>query len=77
VLLIFGLKRYVDRLAVVVLTCAVCGVSGPNTLWRRRTKLSLFFVPVLTVRRSSSAQCPACGSERRLGSGEARLLART
>ena len=75
--LIFGLKRYLDRLASVVLTCSVCGTTGPNAIWRKRTKLSLFFVPVLTLRRSYSAQCGTCGSHRGLSGSEARRLTRT
>lgn len=73
-LVIFGLSRKEWPLGLVALACAVCGHPGPQSLVRRRTRFTLFFVPVLPLRSRLEARCPACGTPRQIARDEARRL---
>jgi hypothetical protein len=73
--LIFGLRTKADRLGVVPAACQVCRATG-MVLVREVTKLSLFFVPLLPVRKKHALYCtnPMCGARTGVGDGEARRL---
>ncbi|MFC5063949.1 zinc-ribbon domain-containing protein [Actinomycetospora atypica] len=73
-LVIFGLSRKERPAGLVALLCAVCGHPGPQQLVRRRTRFTVFFVPVLPLGSRWEARCPACGTVRRLSAREARSL---
>ena len=52
--LLFGLSTRDREVGTRVMTCDVCGVTAPQTLFKRTTKFSLFFVPLFPVRPSHS-----------------------
>jgi DNA-directed RNA polymerase subunit RPC12/RpoP len=60
-MLIFGLSVKQFLLATLVYLCETCGTSAPHQLVKRARRLSLFFIPVLTVGRSYLDVCTACG----------------
>lgn len=74
-LVIFGLSRKDRPMGLVGLRCAVCGHPGPQSLVHRRTRFTLFFVPVLPLRARHLTHCPTCGTTRTIGGDEARRLA--
>ncbi len=73
-LVIFGLSRKETPLGPVALACTVCGHPGPGSLVRRRTRFTLFFVPVLPLRSRLETRCPMCGASSRVDREEARRL---
>ena len=60
-LVIFGIKRYVERLAVLTLTCPNCGTTSAHPLDRDYGKFTLFFIPIFTIRSRYETQCSHCG----------------
>ncbi len=74
-LIIFGLSRKEWPLGLVPLACRRCGHPGPQSLVRRRTRFTVFFVPVLPLPSRVEARCPVCGSVSRVANDEARRLA--
>lgn len=73
-LVIFGLSRKERPLGLIALACMVCGHPGPQSLVHRRTRFTLFFVPVLPLRSRLETRCPVCGTARRTDRAEARRL---
>jgi hypothetical protein len=76
VLLIFGLRSKAYLLGWVAGFCHVCGRTGSLLLVREVTKLSLFFVPLIPVRKKYVLECqnPVCRSRTRIDKREARRL---
>lgn len=75
-LLLFGLRTRDRLIATPVLTCEVCGYSAPQTLVKRTTRFTLFFVPLFPVRPSHSyLECGHCRAFRPVDSGMAGRLA--
>ncbi len=66
-LVIFGLKRYVEQLAVLSQTCPNCGNAGAHPLRRAYSRFTLFFVPLFVVRSRYETQCTYCGYVSRVG----------
>ena len=77
--LIFGLRTKVDVLGIVSHACAGCGRNGSGQLVRERTRLSLFFVPLIPIRTRYAVYCldPGCGGRTRVSPDEARRLLAT
>lgn len=73
-LVIFGLSRKERPLGLIALPCAMCGHPGPQPLVHRRTRFTLFFVPVLSLRSCFETRCPVCGTPRQIERDEARRL---
>jgi hypothetical protein len=76
VFLIFGLRTKAVRVGSVTATCQVCGQVGSLLLVRESTKLSLFFIPLVSIRTKYVLHCmnPVCGARTAVGVGEARRL---
>jgi hypothetical protein len=74
VLILFGLKTYVQVLGVVSQVCRHCGTVAGQRIEERVTKLTIFFVPTITTRRAYVAQCSACTAEAPLSQAEAERL---
>ena len=74
-LVIFGLSRKERPLGLIALGCPTCGHPGPQSLVHRRTRFTLFFVPVLPLRSRHEARCPNCGTTRTISRDDARRLA--
>jgi hypothetical protein len=61
--LIFGTTLRDRVLTVVHFVCTYCGEAAPQEVIERATKLSLFFIPLLTLGRRHSVVCTRCGSD--------------
>lgn len=74
--LIFGFRTRAERLGLVPGRCQVCGHSENLLLLREVTKFSLFFIPLIPVRRKYVAQCtnPMCGARFGVDADQARRL---
>jgi hypothetical protein len=75
VLLIFGSRRTVTQLALVVLTCVNCHRSAANAVLKAVTKFTLFFIPLFPIRTRYATQCTACGFLMWIDKGQAEQLA--
>jgi predicted RNA-binding Zn-ribbon protein involved in translation (DUF1610 family) len=74
-LLIFGIKWYVEQLAVLSHTCPNCGATGAHPLRRNYGRFTLFFIPLFVVRSRYETQCTYCGYVSRVGKQRAMELA--
>jgi zinc-ribbon family len=75
-LIIFGLRRYVEQLAMLTLVCSHCHTSCAHPFSRVITKFTLFFVPLFRVRSAHYVQCTYCGASSRLTKDQAEDLRR-
>ena len=76
-LLIFGIRTVLDVLGATTYTCERCGQHARHDLLRQRRKLSLFFIPVLTLGRARYLdECTVCGRAMSVSEAEARAAAR-
>lgn len=60
-ILLFGLTTILRRLPGRMATCQHCGQFVQHHLEERATKLTLFFLPVLTTSRAYNITCTNCG----------------
>ena len=74
-MIIFGTRRTVQQLAMVLLTCANCHRSAANAVLKLVTKFTLFFIPLFPVRVRYSTQCTACGFAMTVDKAQAEQLA--
>jgi hypothetical protein len=76
VFLIFGFRTKAYPLGWVTRVCQVCGQSGSLLLVREVTKLSVFFIPLISVRTKHVVECqnPMCHSRVEVSRSEARRL---
>ena len=72
--LIFGFGTKAQALGWVAAVCHVCGHSGSMMLVRERTRLSIFFIPLIPIRTRHVLECPVCQSRIRVDKGEAHRL---
>ncbi|XVU22642.1 zinc-ribbon domain-containing protein [Actinoplanes sp. CA-054009] len=64
-LLIFGLRSKDTIIGSRLGRCEVCGATAAQTLVRRTTKFSLFFIPLFPVRAARHfVTCTNCGRSR-------------
>jgi predicted RNA-binding Zn-ribbon protein involved in translation (DUF1610 family) len=63
VILLFGVRTTAAVRATVVFVCHFCGFAAPQRVVERRNRLTLFWIPLLTVSRSIVNVCDACGRE--------------
>ncbi|MDO8337220.1 MAG: zinc-ribbon domain-containing protein [Microcella sp.] len=61
-LFIFGSTHRDRVLADVHFVCEHCGVAAPQQIIETATKLSLFFVPLVTLGRKHAVVCANCGA---------------
>lgn len=59
---IWGVRRYVQQLAVLVARCSAQGHTAAHRLVRKRTKFTLFFVPLIPINTSYLLVCTMCGN---------------
>ncbi|PPB48772.1 zinc-ribbon domain-containing protein [Arthrobacter pityocampae] len=72
---LFGLTTREHLQSTRSASCRYCGVFAPQQLIQRRTKLSVFFIPLLTVKKTRLQACTNCGGTSRLSGMEERSLA--
>ncbi|SNY54682.1 zinc ribbon domain-containing protein [Paractinoplanes atraurantiacus] len=64
-LLIFGLRSKDTIIGSRLGRCEVCGATAAQTLVRRTTRFSLFFIPLFPVRAARHfVTCTNCGRAR-------------
>jgi zinc-ribbon family len=73
--IIFGTRRTVQQLAMVLLTCVNCHRSAANAVLKLVTKFTLFFIQLFPVRVRYSTQCTACGFAMTVDKAQAEQLA--
>jgi len=59
--LILGMAPRDRVLVVVIFMCEFCGALAPQNVIESATKLSVFFVPLVTVSRRHFVTCTNCG----------------
>ena len=74
-MIIFGFRTSVTQLAMLTMVCAVCGNPAAQSLTRRTTKFTVFFIPLFPVRTTYGVQCTFCGANRSVAKAEALRLA--
>ncbi|GIM92450.1 zinc-ribbon domain-containing protein [Paractinoplanes toevensis] len=63
--LLFGLRTREGLVSATTMVCEVCGVAAAQSLIKRSTKFTLFFIPLFPVRPSSYyLGCAHCGAIR-------------
>jgi Fe2+ or Zn2+ uptake regulation protein len=58
---IWGVRRYVQQLAVLVARCSLQGHNAAHRLVKRRTKFTFFFIPLFTMNTKHLLACTMCG----------------
>ena len=61
-ILIFGVRRYVQRIGVLLWVCARCGSQTPHLLARIKSRFTLFFVPLVPLPTLTRLTCTTCGT---------------
>ena len=62
-ILLFGMRTSVTVRATVWFVCHFCGFDAAQRVIERRRRLTLFWIPLFTVSRSSVNVCSSCGRE--------------
>jgi hypothetical protein len=60
--ILWGIRRYVQQLAILLARCPAQGHEAPHRLMRRRTTFMLFCVPLFPISTSYQLLCTACGN---------------
>ena len=76
-LLIFGIKGYIQQLAIVMLICQNCGNPAAHRIEERTRKFTLFFVPLFRVSRKLSLTCTFCAQTTAITAEQAEHYAAT
>jgi hypothetical protein len=74
-LIIYGVKQYVQVLAVLQLVCGQCGNAAEHVLRKLTMKFTLFWIPLFPVNRKQTLFCTACECEQKLPKEQAMRLA--
>ena len=72
---LFGLTSRERMLFARNATCHFCGQYVAQRVLQRRTKLTVFFIPLLTVNRKRLMVCSNCGGSSKLSAGQQRAMA--
>jgi hypothetical protein len=65
--LLFGFRTRDNVVARRWLVCEICAVNAGQTVIKRSTKFTLFFIPLFPIKPSTYyLQCDNCGSFRRI-----------
>jgi hypothetical protein len=62
-MLIWGFRTSAQQLAIFVARCALQGHNAAHALVRRRTKFTLFFIPLFPVSTKHILVCSLCGND--------------
>lgn len=75
-LIVFGIGATLQLLASSIYTCERCGNHSTHNVLKQRRKLSIFFIPVLTVGKASFLdECTACGRVLEISEADAEVAA--
>jgi uncharacterized Zn finger protein len=61
VFLLIGMRPFATVLFVVTFVCGHCGTAAQQRIIREQEKLTLFFIPLLSMRTSWFVECDHCG----------------
>ena len=61
VFLLFGMRPVDALLFVVTFVCGHCGTAASQQIVRTQQKVTLFFIPLFSLRTSWAVQCSHCG----------------
>ncbi|TKV29167.1 zinc-ribbon domain-containing protein [Arthrobacter sp. NamB2] len=73
---LFGLTTRENLRFTRSATCRYCSMHAPQQVIERKTKLSVFFIPLLTLKKTRLQVCTHCGGTSRISGSEERALAR-
>ncbi|MFV0460215.1 MAG: zinc-ribbon domain-containing protein [Actinomycetales bacterium] len=73
-IVLFGTRLYREVLGVATMVCPRCGQIAAQRVERRRTKFTLFFIPLIPLSTSYRVQCAACAVETTVDEQEAHRL---
>jgi Fe2+ or Zn2+ uptake regulation protein len=60
--IIWGFRTTAQQLAILVARCALQGHTAAHAVVRRRTKFTLFFIPLFQVSSKHVLVCSLCGN---------------
>jgi hypothetical protein len=69
--IIWGFRNVVATLATVFATCRACGNPAAQRLSLVKRKFTLFFIPLVTLKKTYVQTCAMCGTHRKLSETEA------
>ncbi len=72
---LFGLTTRERVLFSRSASCHFCGRFAPQQVLQRATKFTVFFIPLLTVRKSRLLVCTNCGGASPLSAQQQRAMA--
>ena len=72
---LFGLSTRENLRFTSPASCRYCGMHAPQQVIERKTKLSVFFIPLLTVSKKRLQVCTNCGGASGISGAEERALA--
>ena len=72
---LFGLTTREHLQSTRSASCRYCGRFAPQQVVQRKTKISVFFIPLLTVNKTRLQVCTNCGGTSRISGAEERALA--
>ena len=70
--LLFGSRVVETVINVVSFVCGYCGVHAEQRVIKRANKLTLFFIPLFSLRSTHLNQCSNCGGITELTAEQAR-----
>ena len=73
-MIIWGINRSVQQLAILMLVCWQCSNPAAHGLRRRVTTFTLYFVPIFDVAKHDFVECTFCGVQSGLTREEAQEL---
>jgi zinc-ribbon family len=73
-LIIFGIRSFVNSLAMLRLVCGRCHNTAAHRLVRRSRWFTLFFLPVLPLGSTHYTVCAFCGVAHKVSRADAELL---
>lgn len=72
---LFGLTTREHLQFTRAASCRYCGRHALQQVFQRRTKLSVFFIPLITLKKTRLQVCTNCGGTSRISGSEQRALA--
>lgn len=69
--LLFGTKAVQTLMNVVVFACHYCGTAADQRVFKRSTRLTLFFMPLFPLASSFFNECSRCGGTTELSAAQA------
>ena len=73
-ILIFGFRSSIERLATLLLQCQRCQTPAAHHIRRWRKRFTLFFIPTFTLQKKHFVSCTMCGSDFLVAQEEAERL---